>query len=93
MTFSHSDLDHIIRLAHLEVDSDLKEKFLPQIQSILGHMDSINKFDLTDVPAAATAFSVEMTLRDDVVVIQPDLRLATNAPSWNDHAFVVPRIN
>lgn len=92
MTFSQSDLDHIIQLAHLDVSLELKEKFLPQIQSILTHMESINQFDLSQVPPAATAFSVDMVLRDDVVVPQPDLRLAENAPLWADHAFVVPRI-
>ncbi len=92
MTFSKSDLDHIIQLAHLDVSTALKEKFLPQIQSILTHMESINQFDLTHVAPAATAFSVDMVLRDDVVVPQPDLLLATNAPAWADHSFVVPRI-
>lgn len=92
MTFSQSDLDHIIQLAHLDVSAALKDKFLPQIQSILTHMESINQFDLTHVSPAATAFSVDMALRDDVVVPQSDLRLAENAPAWADHSFVVPRI-
>ena len=93
MTFSESDLDHIIQLAHLDVDAALRAQFLPQIQSILTHMESINQFDLTQVAPSATAFDAEMMLRDDVVVAQSDLLLSENAPIWCDSAFVVPRIN
>jgi aspartyl/glutamyl-tRNA(Asn/Gln) amidotransferase C subunit len=93
MTFSESDLDHIIQLAHLDVDAALRTQFLPQIQSILTHMESINQFDLSQVAPSATAFAAEMMLRDDVVVPQGDLLLSENAPVWRDSAFVVPRIN
>lgn len=93
MTFTDRDLDHIIHLAHLDVDAELKAKFLPQIQSILTHMESIDQFDLSNVSPSSSAFADEMQLRDDVVVPQPDLRLSENAPLWRESAFVVPRIN
>jgi aspartyl-tRNA(Asn)/glutamyl-tRNA(Gln) amidotransferase subunit C len=92
MKFSKTDLDHIISLAHLDVSADLRETFLPQIQSILHHMESINQFDLAAVAPAASAFAVEMTLREDEVVSQTGLLLAENAPAWADGAFLVPRI-
>ncbi|NDC83852.1 Asp-tRNA(Asn)/Glu-tRNA(Gln) amidotransferase GatCAB subunit C [bacterium] len=93
MSFNHSDLDRIIHLAHLNVDDELKQKFLPQIQSILNHMESINQFDLSQVPPAASAFATDMPLRDDVVIPPSDVRLAHNAPVWAQNAFVVPRIS
>ncbi len=93
MTFSKSDLDHIINLAHLEVSPELRDTYLPQIQSILGHMESIDQFDLSGVQPLATAFSTGMPLREDTVVAQPHLLLAENAPAWTDGAFLVPRIN
>ncbi|NBV42148.1 Asp-tRNA(Asn)/Glu-tRNA(Gln) amidotransferase GatCAB subunit C [bacterium] len=92
MTFSQDDLDHIIHLAHLDVEPALRERFLPQIQSILGHMESINQFNLDDIAPAATALQMAMPLRDDEIVTQPDLLLSTNAPQWVNHAFVVPKI-
>lgn len=93
MTFSHADLDHIIHLAHLEVSPELRETYLPQIQSILAHMESINQFDLSDVQPLATAFNTGMPLREDTVVPQQSLRLSDNAPAWTDGGFLVPRIN
>lgn len=93
MSFTQTDLDRIIHLAHLNVSDDLKARFLPQIQSILGHMESINQFDLSQVAPSATAFATSMPLRDDVVESAGDWMLERNAPHWSDNAFVVPRIN
>ena len=92
MSLELSELDRVIRLAHLEIDDVRKQKYLQQIQQILSYMEQLNQLDLSNVAPTAYAQVTETVLREDVVRSQPDLMLDKNAPDWESEAFSVPRI-
>ena len=92
MSLELSELERVIRLAHLEIDEDRKIAYLAQIQKKLDYMEQLNKLDLSSVKPSAHAHVQETVLREDVVVPQGDLLLEMNAPVWEEGAFRVPRI-
>ena len=92
MSLELSELERVIRLAHLEVDEDRKAAYLKQIQTTLDYMEQLNRLDLSQVQPSAHAHVQETVLREDVVVAQEGLLLDVNAPLWEDGAFEVPRI-
>ena len=92
MSFNQKDLDHVISLAHLNVDPSLKPLYLDQIQRILGHMEDLERFDLSTVPPSMGTLDGPTPLRHDSVVQRTDLHLESNAPEWEGDSFVVPKI-
>lgn len=92
MSLSKDDITHVANLAHLEVSEDEKDAYLGQLQSIFGHMETLNSIDLSDVKPTTHSIDVATPLRDDVVVVQDDLFLAQNAPDWDGQGFRVPKI-
>ena len=92
MPLDLSELERVIRLAHLEIDEDRKMAYLMQLQRTLDYMDQLNRLDLSSVKPSAHAGAQGMVLRDDVVVDHVDLLLEQNAPDWESGGFRVPRI-
>lgn len=92
MALSLDDLDHIIRLAHLDVDASKKERYLSQLRDVLSYMERLNALTLDGVPPTSHPHAQSTYLRDDVVRKTADLLLEANAPEWEAHAFVVPKI-
>lgn len=92
MSLELSELERVIRLAHLDVDDARKEKYLVQIQKTLSYMEQLNQLDLSGVSPTSHAHVTETVLREDVVRPQGDLLLSKNAPDWDSGAFGVPRI-
>jgi aspartyl-tRNA(Asn)/glutamyl-tRNA(Gln) amidotransferase subunit C len=89
---SMQDLDHVIRLAHLEIEPERKAIYLKKLQNVLTYVDQLKQLDVDDVRPSSHALNQSTRLRDDVVVPQPDLALEPNAPLWEDNAFRVPKI-
>lgn len=92
MAFSESDLDHIIRLAHLSVDPGLKDTYLRQLQDVLGYMEQLNQLDLNEFEISHDDVESPSVLREDRVNDSEPLPLEKNAPKWDEQAFEVPRI-
>jgi aspartyl-tRNA(Asn)/glutamyl-tRNA(Gln) amidotransferase subunit C len=92
MSLSKDDITHISNLAHLEVSESEKDSYLEQLQSIFGHIDTLNSLNLDNVEPTTHSIDVDTPLRDDVVVEQGDLLLEKNAPDWDGQGFRVPKI-
>ncbi len=92
MSFSKSDLDHVIALSHLSVADDVKPVYLDQIGRILDHLAVLESFDLTAVPPSQGVTQGETPLRPDEITLRQSLLLEKNAPAFDDHCFVVPKI-
>jgi aspartyl-tRNA(Asn)/glutamyl-tRNA(Gln) amidotransferase subunit C len=92
MSLELSELERVIRLAHLDVDDARKEKYLVQIQRTLSYMEQLNQLDLSNVVPTSHGQVTETVLREDEVRSQGDLMLDHNAPDWDSGAFGVPRI-
>ena len=92
MSLTFKDLDYVIELAHLDIPQEDKEKYLSQLQKILGHMDSLNRLPLDAYAPATSPDWSDPFFREDVVKPHAELLLEENAPAWEDGCFQVPKM-
>jgi aspartyl-tRNA(Asn)/glutamyl-tRNA(Gln) amidotransferase subunit C len=82
---------HVARLARLELTDEEVERMIPELSSVLGHVDRIGELDLEGVPPTAHVVEVTNTLRPD----EPEPSLPREvvlapAPAVQDDGFLVP---
>ena len=88
------DVEHVAKLARLELTEDEKVKFSKQLGDILKYVEQMNEVDTTGVEPMSHAIPVVNVFREDVVVQeQTKEELMANAPSKEDGFFRVPKIN
>jgi len=87
------DVEHVAKLARLQLSEDEKEKFTKQLGDILKYVEQMNEVDTTGVEPMAHAFDVVNVMREDEVVIeQTKEELMANAPEEENGFFRVPKI-
>ena len=87
------DIDHVARLARLDLTDEEKATLKVQLAAILEHAAKVGEVGADDVPPAAYAIARANVFRDDVV--EPSLpreAALQNAPGRRDDRFEVPRI-
>ncbi len=96
MALTEKDARYVAELAHLELTEEEVKNYLPQLDSILQHMQTLNELDTSQVePMAQVTYPAaeNPSLRSD----QPqktfgaDEALA-NAPEQGTGCFKVPRV-
>jgi aspartyl-tRNA(Asn)/glutamyl-tRNA(Gln) amidotransferase subunit C len=93
MPLSEHDVRHVAMLARLALTDDEVEAMRNDLNSILGHIDDIQRLDLHDVVPMAHAIKVVNVTRPDVVVPPFSQDVAVmNAPQAENGAFVIPQI-
>jgi aspartyl-tRNA(Asn)/glutamyl-tRNA(Gln) amidotransferase subunit C len=93
MSLSEHDVRHVAMLARLALTDAEVEAMRNDLNSILGHIDDIQRLDLTDVAPMAHAIQVVNVTRPDVVTPSFSQDVAVmNAPHAEDGAFVIPQI-
>lgn len=93
MGLDRTAVDHVARLARLDLSEDERERMQKELTVILGHADKIQALDLDGVPPTSHALPLVNVLRPDEVrpSLPPEEALA-NAPEAEDGRFRVPRI-
>lgn len=87
------DIEHVARLARLELTSEEMARLRDQLGAILEHAAKVGEVAADDVPPTAYAISRSNVLRPDEVT--PSLSVEdvlANAPDREDDRFKVPRI-
>lgn len=93
MALSDGDVRHVALLARLALDDDQVTHLRDDLNSILGHIDTISMLDLAGVEPTAHPLDVTNVWREDVVRPGLDRESALrNAPEAEDGAFVIPQI-
>lgn len=88
------DVEHVAKLARLELTEEEKEKFSKQLDAILKHMDQLNEVDTTGVEPMAHAFAIKNVMREDKIVQEFSRdEMLVNAPDEEDGFFKVPKIS
>ena len=88
------DVEHVAKLARLELTKKKKVKFSKQLGDILKYVEQMNKVDTTDIEPMSHAIPIVNVMREDKVVSeQTKEELMANAPSEEDGFFRVPKIN
>lgn len=93
MSISREEVEHVARLARLELTAEEVELFREQLSAVLERVQRIQAFDLDSVPETSHPADLTNVWRDDVVVPPPppDVVLE-NAPVREKQFFRVPRI-
>jgi len=87
------DVDHVARLARLELSAADKERMRGELDGILSYIDKLRALDTRDVEPTSHAVPVTNVMRDDVE--RPSLAqedMLANAPDRHRDMFRVPRI-
>ena len=87
------DIEHVARLARLELTDEEKARLRVQLGAILEHAAKVGEVAADDVPPTAYAIPRSNVLRPDEVT--PSLtveEVLANAPEVEDVRFKVPRI-
>ena len=88
------DVEHVAKLARLELTEAEKEKFATQLGDVLKYVEQMNEVDTSSVEPMAHAVDFVNVMRDDVVKYeQTKEELMKNAPDAEDGFFKVPKIN
>jgi len=89
------DVEHVARLARLELSEAEKEKFTAQLESILGYIDVLNKFDTKDVPATSHVLPLSNVWREDAAEpnrLGSQQEIIANAPDAEGPFFKVKKV-
>lgn len=90
---TREDVEHVARLARLELSDAEIERMREQLNAILGYIDKLRELDITNVEPTSHAVPLVNVMREDEVVpcVPTDAMLA-NAPDRVGELFRVPRI-
>lgn len=88
-----AEVEHIARLARLDLSPDEKARMRGQLEAILGYVGQLQAIDTTGVPPTAHVLPLVNVLREDEVRpgYPPEAMLA-NAPEAVGDLFRVPKI-
>jgi aspartyl-tRNA(Asn)/glutamyl-tRNA(Gln) amidotransferase subunit C len=93
MALSEADVDHVARLARLEITPEERARYRDQLNAILDHAAGIAGLDVKDVPPTAHILPLNNVWRAD----EPKAGLTrdealSNAPDRARGQFRVPKI-
>ncbi len=93
MSLTKQEVEHIAKLARLELTDEQKELYRGQRSKILDYIAKLNELDTKDVPPTFVGGLTQMPLRADEV--HPSLStdaLLKNAPQSEDDQFKIPPV-
>jgi aspartyl-tRNA(Asn)/glutamyl-tRNA(Gln) amidotransferase subunit C len=93
MSLTKEEVEHIAKLARLELTDEQKELYRSQLSNILDYIAKLNELDTKDVPPTFGGGLDQMPLRVDEV--HPSLStdaLLKNAPQSEDDQFKIPPV-
>lgn len=93
MSISKKDVEHVAKLARLELTEEEKVLYTEELNAVLGFMDTLNQLDTSGVPPTSHVLDIKNVFREDVVEPSMDPEeVVANAPAAKDNQFRVPKI-
>ena len=93
MPLTPQEVEHIAKLARLELTDEQKARYRRQLEAILEHVAKLQELDTKDVSPTASVSVGQMPLRADEP--HPGLSkddLLKNAPKQDDGQFQIPPV-
>ena len=88
------DVEHVAKLARLELTEEEKELYTKQLGDVLKYVDQMNEVDTSNVKPMTQVIDFCNVMREDKVVQEIDKEaLMSNAPEVEGDFFKVPKIN
>lgn len=93
MSLTRAEVEHVARLARLQLTEEECDAFTLQLNDILKFVEQLNALDTGDIEPMAHAIPVANVFRPDQVCpsMDPELALA-NAPDRVNNYFRVPKV-
>ena len=93
MPLTRQEVEHIAKLARLELTEEQQVLYREQLSAILDYIAKLRTLDTTDVPPTAGGGLSQMTLRpDESRPSLPTEVLLQNAPETEDDQFKIPPV-
>jgi aspartyl-tRNA(Asn)/glutamyl-tRNA(Gln) amidotransferase subunit C len=90
---SPGDVEHVARLARLDLSAAEKERMRTELDGILAYIDKLRALDTRDVPPTSHAVPVTNVMREDEEWPSlPQEEMLANAPDRHRDLFRVPKI-
>jgi aspartyl-tRNA(Asn)/glutamyl-tRNA(Gln) amidotransferase subunit C len=93
MSVTTEQVRHIAKLARIAMSDEELERFVPELNNILGWVEQLGEVDTEGVEPLATVIEQKLRLREDKV-IEGDCRddILANAPAAEHGFFAVPKV-
>ncbi len=87
------EVEHVAKLARLELSEDEKNQFLEQLNKIIGYFNQLNEVNTEGIEPMAHSVPIVNVMREDIAV-DANLReeILNNAPQEENGYFRVPKI-
>jgi aspartyl-tRNA(Asn)/glutamyl-tRNA(Gln) amidotransferase subunit C len=93
MKITVDDVEHVARLARLELSETERNLFAEQMDAILGYVDTLKELNTEGIHPTSHAVPVENAFREDVVRPSIGIEKAfANAPDRADSFYRVPKV-
>jgi aspartyl-tRNA(Asn)/glutamyl-tRNA(Gln) amidotransferase subunit C len=93
MSITIRDVEHVAKLARLDLSEDEKSMFTEQLNAILKYAEKLNALNTDGVEPTSHAMPLSNVMREDEV--RPSLpieKVILNAPDEEDGQFKVPAV-
>ena len=88
------DVEHVAKLARLELSQEEKEIFTHQLGDVLAHVEKMNEVDTVGVEPMNHPIDFVNVMREDNKIYENTREeLMSNAPDVEGEFFKVPKIN
>lgn len=93
MSISPKDVDHVARLARLELSDSEKDQFTDQLNAILKYAEKLEGLDTENVEPTSHVLPItNVTRADEKRPSLPIEKVLLNAPDEEDGQFKVPAV-
>jgi len=93
MNISVADVEHVARLARLELSDEEKNLFAGQMGAILGYVEKLKELNTDGILPTSHAVPMENAFREDVACPSIGIEKAlANAPDRTGSFYRVPRV-
>ncbi len=93
MKITKQEVEHVAKLARLELSEQAKEMFTNQLSNILTYVEQLNALDTKGVEPTSHVLDIRNVMRDDVAQESlPQDRALANAPDKAAGHYRVPKI-
>jgi aspartyl-tRNA(Asn)/glutamyl-tRNA(Gln) amidotransferase subunit C len=87
------DVEHVAKLARLDLTEQEKHRFTDQLNAILKYADKLTELDTDGIEPTSHAMEIINVVRDDVTVAStPIEKVLLNAPDEDEDQFKVPAV-
>ncbi len=93
MKITKQEVEHVAKLARLELSDQEKEKLADQLSNILSYVEKLNELDTRGVEPTSHVLDINNVMREDVPEESlPQERALLNAPDRAAGHYKVPKI-